>query len=61
MRPVTVPLIRRDALIAAGVVSDPAFDGTLALATLWETPRHLLTSRDLRCTSLRFLAHPPTV
>ena len=30
------PLIRRDALIAAGVVSDPAFDGTLALATLWD-------------------------
>ncbi len=30
------PLIRRDALIAAGVVSDPAFDGSLALATLWD-------------------------
>ncbi|MCY4590779.1 MAG: hypothetical protein OXE86_09525 [Alphaproteobacteria bacterium] len=30
------PMIRRDALIAAGVVSDPAFDGALTLATLWD-------------------------
>ena len=30
------PLIHRDALIAAGMVSDPAFDGALTLATLWD-------------------------
>ena len=30
------PLVHRDALIAAGMVSDPAFDGALTLATLWD-------------------------
>ena len=34
------PMIDTKALIAAGVVSDPAFDGWLTLATIWERAKH---------------------
>ena len=33
------PMIDRPGLIAAGVVSDPAFDGSLALAALWDAAK----------------------
>ena len=44
------PLIHRDALIAAGVVSDPAFDGALTLATLWDRAKMANGGRRIHAT-----------
>ncbi len=52
------PLIRRDALIAAGVVSDPAFDGSLTLATLWDRAKAANGGFRIHATRTKALRDP---